>query len=78
MTIDNYNVKYLSIIEDFKPDVIQVFGSEGSFALIQEYTITSVVIHLQGLINPYLNTYFPIAYSKIDFIFALGKSFRFK
>ncbi len=60
--------KYIEIINDFKPEVIHVFGSEGSFALVQEVTNIPVLIHLQGLINPYLNSYFPINYSRTDFL----------
>jgi glycosyltransferase involved in cell wall biosynthesis len=59
---------FLKIIDDFKPDVIHVFGTEGPFAYIQNFTNIPVVVHLQGLINPYLNTYFPVGYSKLDFV----------
>jgi glycosyltransferase involved in cell wall biosynthesis len=52
-------VQMLSVIEDFRPDVIHVFGSEGLFASIQQYTNIPVVIHLQGIINPLVNSYFP-------------------
>lgn len=50
---------YLKVIEDFKPDVIHIFGTENSFGLITRYTSIPVVIHLQGILNPYLNAYFP-------------------
>jgi glycosyltransferase involved in cell wall biosynthesis len=66
----------LKVIEDFEPDVIQVFGTEGVFASIQKYTNIPVVIHLQGLITPYLNTYFPPNQSHWSFIFS--KNFIFK
>lgn len=75
----------LKIIADCKPDVIHVFGTEGVFGLVQKHTSTPVVIHLQGLINPILNSYFPIGFSKKDFIqnskyfvdHILGKSILF-
>jgi glycosyltransferase involved in cell wall biosynthesis len=67
---------FLNIIDDFRPDVIQIFGTEGPFALIQDLTDVPVLVHLQGLINPYLNTYFPIGYSRFDFIF--NRTFFFK
>ena len=60
--------KLLEVIDDFKPDVINVFGTEGIFSGIQNYTDIPVVIHLQGLINPYLNTYFPPNTSKWSFL----------
>ncbi|WPO79093.1 glycosyltransferase [Flavobacterium sp. KACC 22761] len=66
----------LRVIEDFKPDIIQVFGTEGVFASIQKYTDIPVVIHLQGLIIPYLNAYFPPNQSYWNFI--LSKKFIFK
>ncbi|QYH38987.1 glycosyltransferase [Algoriphagus sp. NBT04N3] len=67
---DNKIERYLTIIQDFKPDIIQVFGTERSFSLIQEHTNLPVIIHLQGLLNPILNTYFPVECSKIDFVFS--------
>lgn len=60
--------KYIEIIDDFKPEVIHVFGSEGSFALVQEFTNIPVLIHLQGLIGPCLNAYFPVNFSRFDFL----------
>jgi len=45
---------YLKIIEDFKPDIIHIFGSEQSFGLITTETKIPVVIHLQGILNPCL------------------------
>lgn len=61
--------KMLDAIEDFKPDVINVFGSEGVFSSIQQYTKTPVVIHIQGVINPIIDSYFPPGVSKLDFLF---------
>lgn len=51
------------VIDDFKPDVIQVFGSEWCFGLIQEYVDIPVVIHIQGSMPPYQNALFPPGYS---------------
>ena len=59
---------YLKIIEDFKPDIIHVFGSEQSFGLLTLYTKIPVVIHLQGILNPYLNAYYPPGSNQIDLI----------
>ena len=49
---------YLRVVKDFQPDVIHVFGTEKSFGLITRFTNIPVVIHLQGILNPYLNAYF--------------------
>ena len=38
------------------------------FGLLNFYTKVPIVIHLQGLINPYLNAYFPPSYSFIDLL----------
>ena len=57
-----------NIVDDFKPDIIHVFGTEGPFTRIQENTDVPVVIHLQGLVNPSLNTYFPVGSSEVDFL----------
>lgn len=59
---------YLRVIADFNPDIIHVFGSEQSFGLLSKYTDIPVIIHLQGILNPYLNAFFPPGISKTDSI----------
>lgn len=63
-----YIKKFFEVINDFKPDVIQVFGTEGSFPEIQHLTEIPVVIHLQGLINPYDNAFYPPGINKYDLL----------
>lgn len=55
--IDSYTYRYhdkyllaegLKVIEDFKPDVIHVWGSEWCFGLLAEQTPIPMVIHMQG------------------------------
>ncbi|WP_431293729.1 glycosyltransferase family 4 protein [Pedobacter sp. P26] len=58
---------FLEIINDFKPDIIHVFGSERSFGLISKYTDIPVVIHIQGILNPYLNAWFPPGTNVLDY-----------
>jgi glycosyltransferase involved in cell wall biosynthesis len=60
--------KFEQVLDDFKPDIIHMFGTEGMFSSIQKYTNIPIVIHLQGLINPYFNAYFPPNISKWDFL----------
>jgi glycosyltransferase involved in cell wall biosynthesis len=62
--------KFKAVIADFKPDIIQVFGTEGPFAAIQTVTDVPVVIHIQGLVNPYLNAYYPPGISEYDILFS--------
>ncbi len=57
---------FKSVINDFKPDIIQVFGTEGPFAAIQTMTNVPVVVHIQGLVNPYLNAYYPPGIDVLD------------
>lgn len=55
-----------SVIKSYKPDVIHVFGTETIFGLIVNYTEIPVIIHLQGLMTPYMNAWFPPFYSVHD------------
>lgn len=43
----------LKIIEDYKPDIIQCFGSEWPFGLVAEKVKIPIVIHMQGFLNIY-------------------------
>lgn len=47
------------VITDFSPDVIHLFGIENSLAYIINATNIPVVAHLQGILNPYCNSFFP-------------------
>ena len=67
---------YLKVIDDFKPDIIQIFGSENDFGLICEHTGIPVVIHIQGSLPPYHNAIFPIGMNKYDFFFQKGLNWR--
>lgn len=61
----------LSVIEDFKPDVIQCFGSEWPYGLVAEHSDTPVVIHMQGFLNIY-SLESSLAFSKNDLLRAEG------
>ena len=74
----NRTAKYLQIIEDFKPDLIQIFGSENEFGGICRYTEIPVVIHMQGCIPPYHNALRPIGMKKSDFLFKKGLSLSYR
>jgi hypothetical protein len=60
--------EYLKVIHDFKPNLIQIFGSEYSFGLLASYTQVPVIIHIQGILNPYRNAWFAPESSKLDYI----------
>lgn len=60
------------VIADFKPDVIHVFGTESSFGLLARETPVPLVVHLQGLMTPYLNAWVPPGYSIRDYKLSTG------
>jgi len=57
---------YIKIIHDFKPDIIQIFGTEGGFGKVTKHIDIPVIIHVQGLINPCLDAWLPQRVSLID------------
>lgn len=57
---------FLKIIEDVKPDLIHIHGTEGPFGLIQKYTDIPTVISIQGTITVYRYKFFSrISYTDI-------------
>lgn len=54
--------------EDFKPDIIMVFGSEKPFGLVAALTDVPVVLHIQGILNPCLNAFLPPFVSWSEFL----------
>lgn len=67
---DHFIDDFLKVIEDFKPDIINVFGTEGPFGLLKNYTKIPVVVHIQGLINPCVNAFFPGGVSSRSILFS--------
>ncbi len=63
--IDNFR----NVIDEFKPDIIQIFGSELYMGLASFATNVPCVLHIQGTLNPYKDVLFPPGMSKIDFVF---------
>lgn len=53
----------LKVVKDFKPDLIQCFGSEWCFGLIAQYVNIPVVIHMQGSMPSYHNVLYPPRYT---------------
>jgi hypothetical protein len=78
----------LSVIEDFKPDVIHIFGTEGLFISIQKFINIPIVVHIQGAISPCVNSYFPVDHNRLTLkyskyfilknLFGLGKLSDYK
>lgn len=60
----------LEVVDDFKPDIIHVFGSENVFGLVANYVKIPVVLHIQGILNPYLNAFLPPFVSWRTYLFS--------
>lgn len=70
--------KALEIINDFKPDVIQIFGSESWYGQLVNYTQIPIVVHLQGSLPSYYNARYPVGISAWSKIFSRKTSWRQK
>lgn len=56
----------VNYVNDFKPDIIHVFGSEWEWGLIAERVEFPVVLHLQGIISGLNKCNYPPQYSALD------------
>ncbi|AXE17025.1 hypothetical protein DR864_04390 [Runella rosea] len=65
---DNDSPFFDFVLEDFLPDVIQIFGTENGYGKILKGKISKekVVIHLQGLTMPYSKVYFPFGFNRVQ------------
>jgi glycosyltransferase involved in cell wall biosynthesis len=61
--------KYLKIVNDFKPDVIHIFGTENGFAGIITQTKIPILIHLQGLTWPIMQNWLPLNFTMNQVLF---------
>jgi glycosyltransferase involved in cell wall biosynthesis len=58
------------VINDFKPDIIQIFGLESRFCSILDYIKVPTIIYLQGILNPIYNAFFPVGMNKFSFLYS--------
>lgn len=65
---NDFTSNILNIIKDFRPDVIHLFGVENQFATILGKTDVPVIVHLQGLLAPYDNAFWPVGFNKNSFV----------
>lgn len=73
-----YEEKFKKIIEDFKPDIIQIFGSELYQHLAARVTGNiPTVLHIQGLLSLYVHIFLPPSVSKWQYYMS-GKGLRGK
>lgn len=66
---DYYIDHYRKVIDEFKPDIIHVWGSEQYAGLAVFATNLPLVLHIQGTLNPYYSTLYPLGISRRDYIF---------
>ncbi|MBO5613031.1 MAG: glycosyltransferase [Prevotella sp.] len=67
----HYVSHFKRVIEDFKPDVIEVFGSElytGLGAIAAKEMKVPCVLHLQGILSLYIYTFLPTGVSRSSYI----------
>lgn len=67
-----YIHKLLQIVDDLKPDIIHCWGSELYLGLIAKYVQVPVILHIQGLLNPYYNAFLPVGMSWFSVLRALN------
>ena len=68
--------KCLKVIEDFKPDVIHIFGSENYFGLLSRLSPPKPeIIHMQGCLLSYYNAFYPISVNFKDILLSKNYSF---
>lgn len=65
---NKYLDSYLKVINDFKPNIIHIFGSERYFSILSNKTQIPIILHIQGFMNPIFNSYFPCGISEHDYI----------
>lgn len=56
------------VIDDFKPDLINVFGTERGYGKILLNRTERVVFNLQGLLGPITDVYFPPGFNRLKIL----------
>ena len=64
---NEYIIRFRNVINRFHPDIIQVFGSEKYMGLAAFSTSLPLVLHIQGVLNPCNDVYFPPGISVKDY-----------
>lgn len=63
------------IINDYQPDVIQVFGTEAIYGLVSSITNIPVVIHIQGILCAIFQSWLPQNLSWTDYLISCPRMF---
>ena len=75
---DNSSDYIDSILKDFAPDLIHVFGTEMGYGNLLRNKFAKVVFHLQGLTAPYSEVYFPAQFTLKMALFSGSMSDRLR
>lgn len=68
----HYKDHFKKAIDDFRPDIIHIFGSELYMGLAAQVTTCPCVLHIQGLLSLYIYIYLPPGVSRHDYIWKDG------
>lgn len=68
----HYTSHFKRVIDDFQPDVIEIFGSELYMGLAALATERPCVLHIQGLLSLYIYIYLPPGVSRLKYIMKNG------
>ncbi len=63
-----YEERFKQVIADFKPDLIEIFGSELYLGLATFVAPCPVVLHIQGILSLYIYVLFPLGVSKWSYL----------
>lgn len=66
---DHYKTAFKKAIDDFKPDVVHIFGSELFMGLATFVAPCPVVLHIQGILSLSIYIFLPAGVSKSSFYF---------
>jgi glycosyltransferase involved in cell wall biosynthesis len=65
---DDESAYFNEVMDEFKPDLIHVFGTESGYGKILMNRSEKVLFNIQGLLVPISNNYFPLGFSRIKIL----------
>lgn len=68
----HYISHFRRVIDDFRPDVIEIFGSELYMGLASFATNRPCLLHIQGLLSQYVHIFLPPGVSRMKYILKDG------
>lgn len=69
----NFSEQLKKIVDEYQPDIIHIFGMENPFVDSVAVLKAPIVVHLQGLMLPIANAYFPAGFSKASRLKPISK-----